>query len=285
MNKLNIKNKFIINFHSRNLIIFKFLLVLIALIPFVSFGQQQDAADIKSDDDNVFGYYFGKSTVDEVVKASSDLTECSDIQKIMKNRDCPLKKNNYITLDSSNLKLYLMSLEELDKIISLKKQESERVLILSFYDQILFQIQVAPKGNLSSLDDELEAEFIKSLIPIFNNKYKKLKPIVSATKRSYYTQIITAQLWENKNKNFLVEIKEIKRKLDNRSLCMSSSRGLSGSRRARNEGFCSSGQDVSFTLTYRKQQIYNEAYTYVNERIKEQESKLDIEKKKKLSTY
>ncbi len=285
MHKLNSKNNFIINFHSRNLIIFKFLLVFIALIPFVSFGQQQDAADIKSDDDNVFGYYFGKSTIDEVVKASRALTECSYYQKSTNKLECPLEKDSYITLYSSNLKRTFISLKELDKIISLKKQESERVLILTFYDQILFQIQVAPKDNLSSFDDELDAEFIKSLIPIFNNKYKKLKPIVSATKSSYYSEIITAQLWENKNKSFLVEIKEIKRKLDNRSLCMTSSMSLSGSRRASEQGFCRSGQDVSFNLTYRNQQIYNEAYSYVNERIKEQESKLDIEKKKKLSTY
>jgi hypothetical protein len=251
----------------------------------VSFGQQQDIADTKSDDDNVFGYYFGKSTVDEVVKASRSLTECSNIQKIMKNLDCPLEKGSYITLYSSNLKRTFISLEEFDKLISLQKEENERVLILTFYDQILFQIQVAPKKYSYTFESNLDDEFIKSLIPIFNNKYKKLKPIVSATKSSYYSEIITAQLWENKNQNFLVEIKEMKRKLDNRSLCMSSSMVLSGSRRASEQGFCRSGQDVSFNLTYRNQQIYNEAYTYVNERIKDQERESGIEKKKKLSTY
>lgn len=263
---------------------FRSLLILIVFIPIVSFGQQQDTADTKSDDDNVFGYYFGKSTVDDVVKASRALTECSQFE-ITRNLYCPLKSASSFYLYGGNLKRTYISLKEFDKLISLQKEENERVLILTFYDQILFQIQVAPKKYSYTFSSNLDDEFIKGLIPLFNNKYKKLKPIVNSTKSSYYSEITTAQLWENKNQNFLVEIKEMKRKLDNRSLCMSSSRVLSGLQRAMVEGFCSSGQDVSFDLTYRNQQIYNEAYTYVNERIKEQERESGIEKKKKLSTY
>lgn len=166
--------------------------------------------------------------------------------------------------------------------------QDDKILILTFYENALVGIVVAPDHYQYTFHKEIENKLAKELMLSFDKKYNKIKSAQYSKKASPKDAIKTSYLyrrWEHKSGSFLIQLKEIKETVNNEGACYTSLSGLTGMSHAKMKNLCRNKNEVSYELSYRHPELYREAYNYLFQKIKEEKKNSESKRKEKILSY
>jgi len=229
----------------------------------------------------------GETTVSDIEKAIPPTLDCSRGFRF----SCPIEERSTsfdLELDGNRLIVYSdEALRARDRLKTFLVKENDKTLVLTFYNDLLVEIVVAPSHYSATYVNEIDSDFAHKLKKSFDGKYKKLSPIVYRSKgdsgvgvglRAEYLQ----NRWTPKEGGFVVQLMQTKYIVSNVGLCFSSLQYLTGLNRARTEALCEQKSAFGYSLSYRHPRLYADAYGYLRELVEEVKKVLMLKRRQKL---
>ena len=263
------------------------LILAMSAIPAISFSQEKNKSEsnLTDTDIEIFGFQLGKTSIDDLKK----ITEVDDKCKVSRIL-CSLQEehNQELELDSGSINTIWHGPKEIDNLKTFILKQEDKTLILTFYENALAGIVVAPDHYQYTFHKEIDNKLAKELMSSFDKKYNKVKSAQYSKKALPKDAIKTSYLyhrWEHKSGSFLIQLKEIRETVNNAGACYRSLSGLTGLIRAKMKNLCENKNEVSYALSYRHPELYREAYNYLFQKIKEEKKNSESKRKEKVSSY